>query len=133
MLVPPPRPSTLSPYTTLFRSVVLPSPVPGDVGVAEGEVADHDVGDLVEMETASDDLCAAPHPEDAGVGGHREVRPEGLHDESALDEHRRRALDLDRTGELLGIAHHMHGASVPADGPVRQLRSGEPCEARGGG
>lgn len=111
--------------------VALPVPVPRHIGITEGEVADHDVRDTVEVESSAHDLRASAHAEDAGVRGDLEGGPERLDGDRPLHEHDRRPVPEHRLGERLCILDHDDVTAETSDRSVRSVRSAHAGEARG--
>src|SRR5699024_10656749 len=106
----------------------LPVPVPGYEGVADREVPDHDVPDVLELESAPDDFRAAADTGDGGVPGDGEVRAEGRDGDGPLLEHDRRGGTGDRLGEGVGGTDRDDLAAEAADGAMRQSLSGNARE-----
>src|SRR5690625_2054124 len=101
----------------------LPVPVPGYEGVADREVPDHDVPDVLELESAPDDFRAAADTGDGGVPGDGEVRAEGRDGDGPLHEHDRRGGTGDRLGEGVDGTDRDDLAAEAADGAMRDRKS----------
>src|SRR5699024_12106636 len=96
----------------------LPVPVPGYEGVADREVPDHDVPDVLELESAPDDFRAAADTGAGGVPGDGEVRAEGSDGDGPLNEHDRRVGKGDRLGDGDGGTDRV---TIDAEHAVRTL------------